>query len=367
MTTKNFTYTNTLFNENYNKDELKKEILKLTPCEFYLFILTNENKINEFHGVNYNYELVEIYLEYYSEKNFDDEKYSNEFCTFYNLIYKIDDFFFHKMQMQKKISNYYKDLDNEKYQPFDKELILSIYDNSLSISKRQKQYLKILETINLDDEIKELKKKYIINNLDLIHVLDDKIDNLIFDLVIQNFKNKNYNQMKNFLNILIEKNNLKGLLFMSLFYRFFEKNKNEEIKYYLKIYNNINKIQNNNFNLNLEDYFVDELGIYLESMYYLSLYYYENKEYYKSYWISLETIKFIELHLLIDYINDNFIDEFTYSGLYFKNNLSLFYINFKMYDNLIKLFKFVNNYSCSELLYDKYNNEIEFVINNWKY
>lgn len=112
---------------------------------------------------------------------------------------------------------------------------------------------------------------------------------------------------------------------------------------------------------------IEELGIYLEAMYYLSECYLKNKHYKKAFYISLNTIKFIELNDMVSYINNVLIDnDSLLSNQYFKSNISMFYIYFKMYNNIIELSKHYYNYD-GEIYRDKYINEIEYIINNWKY
>lgn len=330
MTIQIFTYNNIYFYEDYDKKKLEEEIIKLSPVEFYLFILLNENNIKNKYSTKYYYYLLENYIDYYS-KIYDDKlsnkqlkKYDmilfNLICNIYNNLEK-------KSIFQKKISNYFNDLDNEKYQPFDE---------------------------NIKHKIKQNKK---IINLN------------IFDMSIINFDNRYYNQMKKYLNVLIENNDLSAMLFMALFYKFFEKNNTEEIKYYLKIHKFINEyeIEMLNDSTDIEFDLIEEVGIYLEAMYYLSLYYLENKQYKKAFYISLNTIKFIELHNLISYINDDSIDDGPLtSNHYFKLNISMFYIYFKFYNNIIELSKHYYNYD-GEIYRAKYINEIEYIINNWKY
>lgn len=103
-------------------------------------------------------------------------------------------------------------------------------------------------------------------------------------------------------------------------------------------------------------------------MYYLSEYYFINDDCEKCKYFSLETIKFINFYDLEDYIqsiNDECYDNDNYksyllSVLYFNSNISIFYIYFKAYHNLI------NCYSENNKI-NKYKNEIEYIINNWKY
>lgn len=70
---------------------------------------------------------------------------------------------------------------------------------------------------------------------------------------------------------------------------------------------------------------------------------------------------------MVSYINDVLIvNDSLLSNQYFKSNISMFYIYFKMYNNIIELSKHYYNYD-GEIYRDKYINEIEYIINNWKY
>ena len=70
-------------------------------------------------------------------------------------------------------------------------------------------------------------------------------------------------------------------------------NKINEGKYYLKIYNIVNEGRIEHCDCDQ----IDNYSIYLESMYFLSIYYLENNEISKCRYISLEIIKFIDLPL----------------------------------------------------------------------
>jgi len=389
MTTKNFTYNNLYICEIFDKKKLEEEIIKLSPVEFYLYVLSNETNLKNKHSVEYYVYLLEYYIEeYYIEEYFEiyEDKISNKKLkqydiTFYDLICNIHINLKIKSIFQKKISNYFNDLDNEKYQIFDEKIILNSYENDNVLLSNEtlifeninniNKYLPSLE-MNLNKYINSIKIKFP-NEIKHKIKQNKKIIwfNSIFDMVIINFEDGNYNQMKKYLNILIEKNDLKAMLFMALFYKYFEKNKTEEIKYYLKIHKYINEIHIEA----LKDYddidydLVDECGIYLESMYYLSLCYLENKQYKKAFYISIDTIKFIDLNNLISYINDD-LNYYNNSSLlsneYFKTNISMYYIYFKLYNNIIETCEYFYGYDW-EIYYDKYILELEYILNYWKF
>lgn len=250
-----FTYKNIDLNEHFNKKKLEEKILKLSLVEFYFFILLNENKIKN-STKYYNY-ILEEYIKKYSiiyDNKISHKQLKQYDITLYDLICNIHENLDKKNIFQKKISNYFNDLDNEKYQPFDKNIILDSYyynydillkNNTLKIENKNniEKYLPFFE-VKLNNYLNTIK-----NNEHYIHisVLKNNIQNMwfdsVFDMFIINFDNGNYNQMKKYLNILIEKNDLKTMLFMALFHKYFERNNTEEIKYYLKIHKYINEYE----------------------------------------------------------------------------------------------------------------------------
>ena len=131
-----------------------------------------------------------------------------------------------------------------------------------------------------------------------------------------------------------------------------------------------NYIEKNCFNKEKNDFEKKNLPLCFveyKTQYYLSECYLKNKHYKKAFYISLNTIKFIELNDMVSYINDVLIvNDSLLSNQYFKSNISMFYIYFKMYNNIIELSKHYYNYD-GEIYRDKYINEIEYIINNWKY
>lgn len=349
----NIIYDNIIFDNTIDIEEFKINIKKLTVCEFYLFILLNENKIIDKYNYDNYIELIDYYLDIFYENNEDKTNSYNLKLYLIDILTLFDNKLIKKQDFNKKINNYYNSpsSNNELMQLFDKNILdneyLSLYWRKLD--KHQKM---------IDDYL--IDKFWNKSNVERFE--NNVLNNSIFEMVIKNFNDNNYNQMKYYLNILIEKNYLDAILFMALFCKYFEKNKIDEEKYYLKIHNIINDgIEN----CDCEK--TDELSIYIESMYFLSIYYLENDEFDKCRYVSLEIIKFIEFQNMIEYINNELSDYndngFLISNKYFNLNLSLFYIYFKIYDNLINNCGFYDGNRYKQ----KYKNEIEYIINNWKY
>lgn len=298
--------------------------------------------------------MINYYTNIFFDENNDDEMITDNLKV--NLIYILTFFdetiINNNLNLIKKIKKYANNLNNEKQ--FDindlDDKYLSLYLKKITEYENSHIY-KIHEVLGGKSGIKNHKYGL--------------LNSSIFDLAKFNFNDDNYDQMKYYLNLLIEKNDLEAILFMALFCKYFEKNKIDEEKYYLKIHNFVN----NKIGIENSDcYDISQfMRIYVEAMYFLSIYYLENNESDKCSYVSLEIIKFIEFHHMIDYIDGSLEDqinggEYLISNQYFNLNLSMFYMYLKLYDNLINTCDSYDN----NLYVNKYKNEIEFIINNWK-
>jgi hypothetical protein len=349
----NIIYDNIIFDNTIDIEELKKNIKKLTICEFYLFMLLNEEKIIDKYNIDNYVELIDDYMyKFYNENNDNEINKDNLKANLVFILSFIDRKILKKEEYNKKIKNYKKDLDNEKlFEPNNlNDKYIGLWWKKL---EENEEMFKTIYTLGGEFGVKEYEKKL--------------LNSSIFELVIKNFNDNNYNQMKYYLNLLIEKNDLKSMLFMGLFSKYFEKNKLDEEKYYLKIYNIVNDGGIEYCDCDQ----IDNYSIYLESMYFLSMYYLENNEISKCRYVSLEIIKFIDFHNLINYIDDittticenEDLNGGLISNEYFNSKLTPFYMYFKLYDNLIN---YCGGHYDDKYYIDKYKNEIEYIINNWK-
>jgi hypothetical protein len=286
----------------------------------------------------------------------------------WDLLDLIQNYPYDNEQYQSVLNNDYKDIWNKYLNQYDEEKInlmslesknldelinlarifkyrdkyKMIYCYNKCIEKKYKVgicYFELAEYYKINNDYDEMIKNYLL-----------AIDNNHYESILKISKyyldNKNYDMMKKYLNFGIEKKDLNSMLFMALFYRFVEKNLDEEIKYYLMIlkekylinYDNIScndgtsKYYENINDGDLLQYYWDTFSpVIIESLYFLSLCYKTNNGYDNYERILRELINEIE-----DYVINGGDFQFDLSTSYA-------YFNFKICENNVDEYIYLNS------------------------
>lgn len=204
-----------------------------------------------------------------------------------------------------------------------------------------KCYYELANYYKYNNDFDEMIKNYLLS-------IENNYFESLYEILKYHMNNKNYDMMKKYLKIGVDKKDLKSILLMALYYRFIEKNIDEEIKYHLKI---LKEKFLHDYNIFADrDKYEDELynhDIFIESLYFLSLCYKENNNEELFKYVLFQIVSFFDdcLDTFLSFDDDDSgFDWSEYKCL----DVSIKYFNYKLENENYS--KYIYEYSLNELI-----------------